>query len=170
MAEVIPEFGEKRENEERRDGGCGIIFDPITQKYAVGKDADDGFLRLFSGGVEDGEDTEQAILREVTEESGLHNFLHVEKVGEAMAHYHNKLKNINRVAHATCLLVVLKSTDVVPTQLEAHEQFTLAWVTADELLESWKARGRGADHWNYFLTNAVARVRALGYDTTSELG
>ncbi len=167
--ETIPEFGEKRENEERRDGGCAIVFDPVTQKYAVGRDTDDGFIRLFSGGVEEGEDTAQAILREVTEESGLHDFGHVEKVGEAMAHYHNKLKNVNRVAHATCLLIVLESAHVVPTQLEEHEKFTLAWVGADELFENWKAQGRGVDHWVYFLRRAVARAKELGYDTTSEL-
>ena len=28
----ILEFGIKRENEERRDGGSGVIFDPKTQK------------------------------------------------------------------------------------------------------------------------------------------
>lgn len=31
----IPEFGIKRENEERRDGGCAVVFDPQNQKYAV---------------------------------------------------------------------------------------------------------------------------------------
>lgn len=166
---AIPEFGIKRENEERRDGGCGIVFDPKTQKYAVGKDTDDGFLRLFSGGVEEGEGIDAGILREVTEESGLYDFAHVEKVGEAMAHYHNNLKKINRVAHATCLLVILKSADVVPTKLEEHEQFTLAWVTADELRENWKGHGRGADHWVYFLEKASSRIKELGYDTASQL-
>lgn len=29
--ENIPEFGIKREGEERRDGGCAIAFDPKTQ-------------------------------------------------------------------------------------------------------------------------------------------
>jgi hypothetical protein len=33
----IPEFGIKRDNEERRDGGCGIVFDPATKLYAVGR-------------------------------------------------------------------------------------------------------------------------------------
>ena len=31
----ILEFGIKRENEERRDGGCAVVFDPVSQKYAV---------------------------------------------------------------------------------------------------------------------------------------
>lgn len=46
---TIPEFGIKRENEERRDGGCAFVFDPATQKYAVGEHHDGGLLRLFFG-------------------------------------------------------------------------------------------------------------------------
>jgi len=169
--EAIPEFGIQRENEERRDGGCGIVFDPTTQRYAVGRQGatghETGLLRLFSGGVDEGEDIEAGVLREVTEESGLHDFLYVEKIGEAMAHYHNSLRNVNRVAKATCFLVILKGTDLVPVQLEEHEKFTLAWVTADEMRENWQMHGRGADHWIYFLEKAVARAAALGYDTIS---
>ena len=46
----ILEFGIKRDNEERRDGGCAVVFDPVNQKYAVGK-LPDGNLWLFSGGA-----------------------------------------------------------------------------------------------------------------------
>lgn len=170
--EAIPEFGIQRENEERRDGGCGIVFDPATQRYAVWRQGstghETGLLRLFSGGVDAGEDIEEGVLREVREESGLHDFLYVEKIGEAMAHYHNSLKNVNRIAKATCFLVILRSADLVPTQLEEHEKFTLAWATAKEMRENWQKHGRGADHWIYFLEKSVARAIELGYDTTSE--
>ena len=102
----ILEFGIKRQNEERRDGGCGVVFDPETQKYAVGKDAN-GWLRLFSGGVNPGENIKDGALRELREESGLFDFLYVEKIAEALCHFHNTLKNVDRVAHATCFLVIL---------------------------------------------------------------
>jgi 8-oxo-dGTP pyrophosphatase MutT (NUDIX family) len=168
MDETIPEFGIERENEERRDGGCAVVFNPQTQRYAVGKEAD-GRLRLFSGGINDQEDSEAGVLREVIEESGLHDFLHVEKIGEALAHYHNGLKNVDRVAHATCFLVILKSTDAVPVKLEAHEKFTLAWATAEEIFENWKARNENKDHdhWIYFLQKSVTRAIELGYDMTT---
>jgi hypothetical protein len=80
---AIPEFGIKREHEERRDGGCGIVFDPVSQKYAVGKEHMNGSFRLFSGGVNPQEDIQKGILREVTEESGLYDFLYVEKISQA---------------------------------------------------------------------------------------
>ena len=167
--EQIPEFGITRENEERRDGGCGIVFDPITQRYAFGKQTDDGLFRLFSGGVDPKEDIKEGVLREVVEESGLHDFLYVEKIAEAFSHYRNNLRNVNRVAFATCYLVILKSTDLVPTELEEHEKFELAWATKDELLKNWEDRNENKDndHWIYFLNKAVSRAIELGYDKTS---
>ncbi len=166
---AILEFGTKRENEERRDGGCAVVFDPAIQRYAVGKHAEGGFLRLFSGGVGPDEDMQEGVLREVVEESGLYDFLYVEKIDEALTHYHNSLKNVNRVALATCFLVVLKSADLKATQLEEHETFSLAWVTAEDIVSNWEKNNDdgGVDHWLYFLKKAVQRAIELGYDTTS---
>lgn len=171
MQEKIPEFGIKRENEERRDGGCGVVFDPETQKYAVGKQHDNGSLRLFSGGVDANEDIKEGILREVTEESGLHDFEYVEKIGEALAHYHNTLRNVDRVAHATCFLVILKSIDLNKVNLEEHEKFSLVWATAAEIISDMEARNENKDndHWIYFMKKAVARAKELGYDKTSKI-
>ena len=171
MSDTIPEFGTKRENEERRDGGCGVVFNPVSQKYAVVKHADNDLLILISGGVNAEENIEKGVLREVTEESGLHDFLYVEKIAEAMTHYYNFLKNLNRVAKATCLLIILKSMDLKETHLEAHEKFTLLWVTAEEIFANWQSHNENKDHdhWIYFLKKAVTRAKELGYDTTSIL-
>ena len=159
----------KRENEERRDGGVGIVFDPASQKYAVGKQSADGLFRLFSGGVSADEDIKEGTLREVVEESGLHDFLQVEQIAEAFSHYRNTLRNVNRVAKATCFLVILRSADLVPAALEEHEKFTLAWATADEILENWKSRNENKDydHWIYFMDKCVNRAKELGYDKSS---
>jgi ADP-ribose pyrophosphatase YjhB (NUDIX family) len=162
---TIPEFGIKRENEERRDGGCAVVFDPQTQKYAVGKHEVGGLLRLFSGGVDENETIQDGVMREVVEESGLTDFLYIEEIAQAFTHYHNALKNVNRVAKATCFLVILKSAHVQPVALEAHEKFSLYWATADEILECWRSRSEGKhyDHWIYFFEKAVARAKQLGY-------
>lgn len=169
MQETIPEFGMKRENEERRDGGCGIVFNPKSQKYAVGRQHENGSFRLFSGGVDANEDIEEGILREVMEESGLYDFKYIEKIGEALTHYHNTLRNVNRVAHATCFLVILESDALKPVRLEEHEKFSLAWATAEEILADWQSRNQNKDndHWIYFMRKAVTRAKELGYDTTS---
>jgi 8-oxo-dGTP pyrophosphatase MutT (NUDIX family) len=166
----IPEFGIKRENEERRDGGCAVIFDPKTQRYAVGERSEGGLFILFSGGINADEDIETAVLREVTEESGLHDFQYVEKIAEALTHYHNAPKNIDRVAHATCFLVILGSADTVPTKLEAHEDFSLRWVSPEEITANWRSRNENKDHdhWFYFLEKSLERAIALGYDKTNK--
>lgn len=161
----IPEFGIKRENEERRDGGCGVIFDPKTQKFAVNKHRDNELFILISGGVDSGEDIQKGVLREVTEESGLYDFLYVEKIGEAITHYYNFAKKVNRAAHATCFLIVLKSANQTALKLEEHEKFTLHWLTAEEIFANWEARNQSKDydHWIYFLKKAVTRIKELGY-------
>jgi len=160
----ILEFGIRRENEERRDGGIGIVFDPKTQKFAVGKQ-ENGLYRLFSGGVDPSEDIKEGILREVTEESGLHDFLYVENIGQAFAHYYNSLRKVNRVTLSTCLLIVLNSTDLKPVKLEDHEKFSLFWTRADELLENLKSMNMEGnnDHWIYFMGRALERIKELGY-------
>ncbi len=167
--DTIPEFGIKRENEERRDGGCAVVFDPKSQLYACGVQAEDGLLRLFSGGIDPGESMQDGVLREVVEESGLHDFLHVEYITEALSHYYNSLRKVNRVAKASRFLVILNESTLVPVALEEHEKFTLTWARADEILSNWEKRNenRDYDHWIFFLSKAVARAQELGHDTTS---
>ena len=165
IAGKIPEFGIKREDEERRDGGCGVIFDPKMQRYAVNKH-ENGLLGLISGGVDPGEEMQAGVLREITEESGLSHFSYVEKIAEAVTHYYNFLKKVNRVAHATCFLVILADAEIAEVHREAHEKFTLVWATAGEILASFQAHNQNKDHdhWIYFFKKAVARAKELGYD------
>ncbi len=166
---IAPEFGLKRENEEERNGGCGIVFDPKTQKYAVGLQKN-GAFRLFSGGVDSGEDIKTGILREVEEESGLYDFKKVEFVGTAYTHYYNSLRKVNRSAWATCFLVILNSTEEKKVHHEEHEDFDLTWVSGKELLDNILAHngGHDNDHWVWFITNSIARIIELGFDKTSD--
>jgi ADP-ribose pyrophosphatase YjhB (NUDIX family) len=170
MSDKVLEFGTKRENEIRRDGGCAVVFDPKTQKYAVGRCVN-GLLILYSGGVEAGEDIQKGVLREVKEESGLHDFEHVEKLVEAMVHYYHSGKKLNRVAFTTCFLAILKSTNLAQLHLEAHENFVLDWAEPDEIIKNWQKynQNHDHDHWIYFLKKGVSRTQELGYDTTNKL-
>ncbi|MEK7605582.1 MAG: class I tRNA ligase family protein [Patescibacteria group bacterium] len=167
---VAPELGPHQANEERRDGGCGIIFNPETQKYAVATHPN-GLVHLFAGGVDKGEDIEKGVLREVTEESGLHDFKQVEKILTIYSHFTNNRKKINRVGWATTFLIVLNTTNAIKTNRGEHEkEFTLTWMTAQGILANWEEKGKdgGLDHWKMFLKQAVGRAIELGYDTTSQ--
>jgi hypothetical protein len=164
----ILEFGIKRENEERRDGGCAVVFDPNTKLYAVGKHESDGFLRLFSGGVETEENIKDGVLREVVEESGLNDFLYIEKISEVMTHYYNSLKNVNRVGKATCFLVILGSRHNIGAKLEDHEKFYLDWAKAEDILLNWNKRPEDnrPHHWIYFLNESIKKLKELEYINT----
>lgn len=80
----VQEFGTPRADEEYRSGGCGIIIDTETQRYAVYR-LPSGLTGFFAGGVEDGEDMQEGVLREVREESGLYDFEEVEFIARARA-------------------------------------------------------------------------------------
>ena len=168
----LPEFGIKRENEERRDGGFAIVLDPETQLYAVGKDDNDGFLRFFGGGVDEKEDMQEGVLRELVEESGLNDFLYIENIGEAYAHFRNVHKNLNRFCKTTCFLVVLKSKNSIGAKMEEHEKFSLVWVRSEDIIDNWKNKRdveNQPDHWFYFFKKAVKRAKELGYDTITDI-
>ncbi len=161
----ILEFGIKRENEERRDGGCAVVFDPENDRYAVYHNLKTGIWGLYGGGFDEGEGEQEGVLRELTEESGFYDFLHIEKIEKVSVHYHNSNKNVDRVALATCFLIILKSSDLKPTQLEEHEKFELIWANPEKILSSWKERNENKDydHWIYFLQKAINRIKELGY-------
>ena len=162
----ILEFGIKRENEERRDGGCCIVFDPETQKYAVYRHPKTDVYCLFGGGFNEGESEEDGCIRELIEESGLIDFSYKEKVDKVICHYFNRNKEIYRVAHATCFLVVLNSSQREKTRLEDHENnFEFTWSTDEEILNSWKSfnNNKDYDHWIYFFEKSMKRLAVLGY-------
>lgn len=169
MSDIL-EFGIKRENEERRDGGCAVVFDPVNQRYGVYKNLKNNMLGFYGGGFDDGEDEEKGVLRELTEESGLYDFLCVERIDKVLTHYFNFNKKKNRVAMATCFLVILKSTKLKDTKFEEHEEFELRWANPEELMSIWKFHGenKNYDHWIYFFKKSVNRAIELGYDTTSQ--
>ena len=90
--EKILEFGIKRKNEERRDGGCSIVFDPETKKYAVYRHPRTKAICLFGGGFDEGESEKEGCLRELREESGLIDYHYTEKIDKVICHYFNRNK------------------------------------------------------------------------------
>jgi hypothetical protein len=166
---IVPHFGTPRENEEYRGGGCGIVIDTQSQKYAVYQ-TPEGVTGFFSGGVNKDENIVDGVLREIREESGLYDFADTEIIAEAVAHYHHAGKHLNRIADATLILVRLASAATQPHAREAHENFELAWQTPMEMLQNWKSHNKmdGREHWVWFLKRAAGRAIELGWDTESD--
>ena len=166
---IAEETGISYPDEERRDGGCGVIFNPKTQKYAVAQHVN-GLVGFFGGGVENNEDLERGVLREVAEESGLGDFDRVERIKTCFTHYYNHQKQMYRSAFATCFLGILKSDAQHGQKLEPHEKgITLAWMTPEEIVGNWESRNKNhdLDHWFIFLRESVVRAIELDYDTTN---
>jgi ADP-ribose pyrophosphatase YjhB (NUDIX family) len=164
--EEILEFGIKRDNEERRDGGCCVVFHPEIKKYAVYKRPNSKVFGLFGGGFNEGEDERIGSIRELIEESGLTDHLSVERVDKVITHYYNNNKNIARIAHAVCFLVVLKSDKRENMAREEHENsFQFVWATEAEIVNSWKENNHNEDysHWIYFMEKASKRIKELGF-------
>ena len=163
------ESGSKREREERRDGGCAVIFDHQKQKYAFGK-TPEGILDLFGGGVGN-EDLTRGIKREIEEESGLHDFVSEELLDEALVHYFNYKKKVPRLARATCLLLVLGSDKLGKIAQEDHEDYKILWLDPEEAISYWEERNKDSDytHWIRFLKRGVNWLVMAGIDTTNKL-
>ena len=99
------ESKEKMKKDEMAD--ALLFLDPVSQKYAVNRMIDHNRFGFFSGGVEDGESMEEGILREVIEESGLYDFLYVEKIGEALCHFYASLKKVK-----SCCICYMSSRNI----------------------------------------------------------
>lgn len=164
---VAWESGMRRQNEERRDGGVAVIFDPKTQKYAFGKTSE-GLLDLFGGGVDGGEELFKGIKREVEEESGLHKFSDEGILDDAFVHYFNFKKQVPRRARATCLILVLEDRAIGNLAQEKHEDYQLLWLDPDEAISYWEHNDEDGDyaHWVKFLKRGVNWLVDEGIDTT----
>jgi len=165
---IAPETGVKRENETQVKGVCAIVYNPKTEKFAVAEWADGwgkGLYGLFGGGREDNETPEEAIYREMAEESGLQDFASVEYLYSSISHYYNGPKKSARRAVVDCFLIVLNSDAHDDGKREEHETFTVGWRTAEEILSNWKERDtapdqeKNYDHWIEFLQRGVVRLQ-----------
>jgi leucyl-tRNA synthetase len=168
---VVKETGTPNKDAIEKRGGCAVVFDPGQQKYAA-LERKDGVLIFCSGGANDGESLYDSVLRETKEESGLHNYSHVEQVAHAYTNYFNNVKKHRVCGLALCNLVILEDTHRLPLGREDHEKsFSLKWVSPEEIYKSWEkdsSNDGSFDHWRWFLSQAVARAIVLGYDKTSD--
>lgn len=86
------------------------------------------------GGVEDGETYEDAIIREVKEETGYINFKKIEKLGwEMESHFYAKHKDINRQAFTQVFVIELADLNKEQLSEEENEKHDVVWVPISEV-------------------------------------
>ncbi len=106
-----------------RDGKMLITFDKPTQQYI-----------LPGGGVDEGETPEQAVLRELREETGYTNVKIIKNLGTFKHnYYHTRKKNIRSTD--TIFLVVIGSDEPLPRDETEIEKTDFMWLPIAEVKE-----------------------------------
>ena len=89
---------------------------------------------LVIGGVEEGESYEEAVVREVREETGFKNFKKIEKLGWQMeSHFYASHKDVNRQAFPQVFYIELENLlkdELVNEEALIHD---VVWVPSKDL-------------------------------------
>ena len=117
----------------RKNVVTAIIKDVSSEEYLV-LTFHDGRMGFAGGGIEDGETPEEAVLREVKEETGLKK-IRIERVilPELYGHGYKLSKDTNCYDRDRAFLVIAEGKDADP--IPAHEQHTLVWKKAGEITD-----------------------------------
>ena len=137
---VAPEFYQAdnppRDDKEytKRNVVINIIEHPTDGTYLTNKWNKFPWTGLIMGGVEDGEESIEAAKREIAEETGYTDLVHIATMPLTMnSKFFAKHKDVNRNIYSTVHHFKLGSLNAVETSREAHENFDLIWKTKDEL-------------------------------------
>jgi leucyl-tRNA synthetase len=110
-----------------------VVHNSPEDKILVLKWEKFSWISFVSGGVEEGENPKNTVLRELEEETGYIDVKTIEKIGDNFfTTYHATHKDENRVAEVITFKVVLKSERKSVTRKNENEKFVPAWVTKEE--------------------------------------
>ncbi|MBD3363385.1 class I tRNA ligase family protein [Candidatus Dojkabacteria bacterium] len=118
-----------------RIGAGGFIYNPKKKQFLVLKHKNGiTFTSLVQGVKEEGETYEQTIMREAIEETGYTDMKIVKELGESHYQWPWKGNTISDRKYKYFLLE-LESGKRQKQQLEEGEEFEIAWVTYDQLID-----------------------------------
>jgi|WetSurMetagenome_2_1015567.scaffolds.fasta_scaffold01610_9 leucyl-tRNA synthetase len=132
---VEPEFGVKRENEEFRKRIVAVVYDPKNKKILLLNWGEKfgGYLNV-GGGIEAGEDPEQAARREILEETGYKNLKLIGQSEKIHHHFIAYNKGVNRGTEINGLFFELIDETAEAQKLSPEEEgkFKVEWLDAAE--------------------------------------
>lgn len=120
----------------QRNTVVAVIYDSYNKKFLYTDWSQYGLCCLLSWGIEAGEHSKQALIREIEEESGYYNYSLIELLwGQIETHYYMSEKREHRIKIITSYLVVLENLERKGSRLEEDEKFELRFASYEELLE-----------------------------------
>lgn len=127
-------YGTQLQNYEERSVAVAVI---VTQndKYVLRRDTDDGYIQFVRGGIEEGESGQDAVIREVKEETGYVDIASVEAIDYEYAVFES-FQDVKRKSICYPFLVRLVSNTKIERNLDEHEfaDYQLIEYTHQELL------------------------------------
>ena len=119
---------------EERNIILAIIKHWNENKYLVIRYKKDNSKAFFlTGGIENNETSEEAVIREIKEETGFVNIRKIEKICNTDCTFYNSLKNINRKGFFKNYYVELENDEKIETSKEEQDILDFEWVNEDDL-------------------------------------
>jgi leucyl-tRNA synthetase len=131
VAQVV---GERNKDALERDRVCAIIEKDgkiLCDKIDETQTKFSGQYILVGGGVEDGETPEEAIIREIEEETGVQNTKIVDKIGVFRTSWFSKRRQVYRTMLHRAFVVDVDLSKIKSSGNDAE----LVWVEIDELIK-----------------------------------
>lgn len=130
-------FGNIDSYAKSRDTVVAVIFDRAKNEYLCQYWEDyNGLTCLLSGGIEEGEDSYQALQREIAEETGYTDFQVIGRLGGNVKSYYIKgTTKESLVKNIIPYLVILNSSAQNSTTKEDDEKFENLLKTPEKILE-----------------------------------
>lgn len=128
-----------------RTGVIGIVRNPKNNTYLclLWKHAD--WTTFVTGGVEEGEDSLEAVKREIIEETGYSGLSLVANLGNTRSEFYASHKDVNRIGHTTSYLFDLTDEKRADITAEEQSKHDVVWLSEEEM----KAKGMRHAEFSY---------------------
>lgn len=126
-----------------------------SQKMALLHVSTDGYYKLPGGGIEQGENIQQALQREIREEAGVQIEI-LSEVGITIE-YRNHT-NLLQISYCYLTKLVGEASPPSFTQHEQDKGFKLIWVTIEEAISLMKSNNPGRYVGNFIVERDLAFI------------
>jgi NADH pyrophosphatase NudC (nudix superfamily) len=136
-----------------RDPVAVIIKHPKEELYLMAKWKSCVWNGFLTGGIEDGDTLEQAVQKEIHEETGYKNISKIIPLNcVSHALFFHTVKKVNRLAHYHLVFVVLSNLEKDPVSEEEQSIADFVWVKKDDVLETI-TRDSIKYLWKFYINN-----------------